>query len=181
MPALPSAAWERAKGALENIPEALHQKIDHFNAMVDAELIVPFQKYIFYPIITIMTAYLAFGAVAPPQAVEENLSGFYYDAWLVLGLAFPPLSILGRHFYERAAKAEEGNSAYGGAYTMLFGDFGVWSSIVVYVVCTIDTFWWGQGLWAVGFVLMGIPACAIFTYRSARRVIQIRRRETRLA
>lgn len=150
--------------------------------MVDAELIVPFQKYVYYPVIVAMTAYLAFGAAAPPQAIEENLAGIYYDAWLMLGIAFPPLSIWGRHLFEAAGRKPVGatNHGYGGAWMMLWGDFGVWSAIFVYVACTIDTFWWGQGLWAVGFVLMGLPGGAIFTYRSARRLRQIKRIERRL-
>lgn len=159
----------------------LARKIDVFNAMVDAELIVPFQKYVYYPIIAIITTYLAFGAVGPPQAIEENLSGLYYGAWLLLGIAFPPLSLLGRRLYEKAPRSDgDANGAYGGALMMLFGDFGVWSAILIYVTCTVDTFWWGQGLWAVGFVLMGIPGGGIFTYRSVRRLMQIKRRESRI-
>lgn len=156
-----------------------HRKITLFNAMVDAELIVPFQKYVYYPIITAITAYLTFGAVAVPQAVEANLSGLYLDGWLALGLICPPMSLAGRQFYERA-REKMPNGGYGGALLMLFGDLGVWSAIIIYVQCTADTFWWGQGLWAVGFVLMGVPGGAIFTYRSLRRLRQIRHRERRM-
>lgn len=166
--------WERLR-------DKATQRMREFNTLVDAEQIIPFQKYVYYPVITVMTLYLAVGAQAPPQAIEENLSGAYYDAWLALGIAFPPLSLIGRHLYESAPRKNgDSNSAYGGAVMMLGGDFGVWSAIIVYVICTADTFWWGQGLWAVGFVLMGVPGGGIFTYRSWRRLRQIRRRETRL-
>ena len=152
-------------------------QVAQFNAMVDTELIIPFQKFVYYPIIIGMTTYLAFGASTPPQAIEENLAGIYYWAWLVLGLVFPPMSLMGRHLYRQAPNRGAGNGAYGGALLMLFGDFGTWSAVLVYILCTVNTFWWGQGLWAVGFVMMGALGGAIFTYRSARRLLQIKHRE----
>jgi hypothetical protein len=149
-----------------------------FNAMVDAELIEPFQSFVYYPMIILFTAYLAFFADGPPQSVEDTLGTFSYGIWLILGTAFPALSMFGRHLYNSASKTCDGepNSAYGGAWLMLAGDFGVWGAINGYMACVGNTAWWGQGLWAVGFVLMGVPGGAMFTYRSFRRLRQIRRR-----
>jgi len=174
---------KRLRRAVDRLKERRRKLAFDFNAMVDAELIVPFQRYVYYPVITGMTLYLAVGAAAPPQAIEENLtSDLGYGTWLGLGIAFPVLSLFGRHLYESAQKKQPGesNGAYGGAIMMLGGDFGVWSAIVIYILCTVNTFWWGQGLWAVGFVLMGVPGGGIFTYRSWRRLRQIRRREVKL-
>lgn len=149
-----------------------------FNAMVDAELIVPFQTFVYYPIIIGFTLYLAFFAVGPPQGVDTSLGHLAYGCWLVLGSAFPALSLFGRHLFNNAAKKADGepNSAYGGAWLMLAGDFGVWCSICIYLYCVFNAAWWGQAFWGLGFVVMGIPGGGIFTYRSARRLRQIRRR-----
>lgn len=156
----------------------LRRRIDKFNLIVDAELIEPFQKFVYYPVIIVFTAYLALVADGPPQAIEDTLGAFPYTVWLILGTFFPALSLFGRHLYNSAAKTAPGepNSAFGGAWLMLAGDLGVWGAIIGYLACVGNTAWWGQGLWAVGFVLMGVPGGAIFTYRSFRRLRQIKNR-----
>lgn len=149
-----------------------------FNALVDAELIVPFQTYVYYPIIIVFSLYLAFFADGKPQGVDQKLGDGAYYCWLALGSLFPALSLVGRRMFNAAAKTAVGepNSAWGGAYFMLSGDFGVWLGIIIYLACVMDAAWWGQAFWGLGFVLMGIPGGAIFTYRSLRRLRQIRSR-----
>ncbi len=157
----------------------LWARLSTFNAMVDSELIVPFQTYVYYPVIVLMTGYSAFGADMPPQVIEQNLAGWYYWGWLALGMVFPPMAMFGRWLYENALKHDSRNGGYGGALLMFFGDFGAWSAVVVYIVCTADTFWWGQALWASGFVLLAAHTSSMFTYRSLRRLVQIERRSRR--
>jgi hypothetical protein len=146
--------------------------------MVDAELIVPFQRYVYYPLIISFSLYLAFLADGAPQGVDVTLGHGYYYVWLVLGSVFPALSLFGRYLFEASAKTVDGepNSAYGGAWLMLGGDFGVWSAILIYLACVINAAWWGQAFWGLGFVFMGVPGGAIFTYRSYRRLRQINQR-----
>lgn len=146
--------------------------------MVDAELIIPFQKYVYYPIIIGFSLYLAFLGQGMPQGVDDVLGDTAYACWLVLGSAFPALSLFGRHLFDSAAKVAEGepNNAYGGAWLMLAGDFGLWLAIIIYVACMVGTAWLGEPFWGLGFVLMGIPGGAIFTYRSSRRLRQIKKR-----
>jgi hypothetical protein len=153
-------------------------RLERFNAMVDAELIKPFQVFVYYPIIIAFTLYLALFADGPPQGVDAELGDVGYYCWLMLGSVFPAASLLGRYLFESAAKTAEGdpNSAYGGAWLMFGGDFGVWMAIDIYLYCVFGAAWWGEAFWGLGFVLMGVPGGAIFTYRSMRRLRQIRRR-----
>lgn len=171
--------WRRLREVdPRQIRDALVERGKKFNAVIDAEQIEPFQKYVYYPIVITFTVYLAFFADGPPQAVEETLGTLAYDCWLMLGAVFPALSLLGRRLYNNAARTAPGepNSAYGGAWLMLAGDFGVWQAIAIFMACVLNAAWWGQAFWGLGFVVMGIPGGGIFTYRSARRLRQIRRR-----
>lgn len=149
-----------------------------FNVMVDKEQITPFQIYVYYPIIIVFTLYLAIFADGPPQGVDQKLGDTAYYCWLALASVFPALSLIGRRMYDAAAKTAEGepNSAWGGACFMLVGDFWVWQAIIIYFACVVGAAWWGEAFWGLGFTLMGIPGGAIFTYRSLRRLRQIRSR-----
>jgi hypothetical protein len=53
----------------------------------------------------------------------------------------------------------------------------VWGAIITYIACVINTSLWGQGLYGAFFVLMGVPGGFMFTLRSVRRLLQIRRNE----
>lgn len=171
--------WQRLREIdPRQVLNALVERGQKFNAMVDAELIIPFQKFVYYPIIIGFTMYLAFFADGAPQGVNESLGGSAYVCWLILGSVFPALSLFGRYLFDSAAKTAPGepNSAYGGAWLMLAGDFGVWSAIGIYLACVVNAAWWGQAFWGLGFVVMGIPGGGIFTYRSIRRIRQIKNR-----
>jgi hypothetical protein len=156
----------------------LRARWDKFNTMVDAEQIIPFQKYVYYPLITVFSLYLAFFADGKPQGVDESLGNTAYICWLALGSACPTISLFGRYLFDSSIKRapDEPNSAYGGSSLMLTGDAGVWASIIIYLYCTIGAAWWGDPMWGLAFVLMGVPGGGIFTYRSWRRRREIHRR-----
>ncbi|MCX8559751.1 hypothetical protein OS122_02410 [Mycolicibacterium mucogenicum] len=158
--------------------ERLRRRWAAFNALVDAEQIVPFQRYVYYPLIIGFSLYLAFITSEKPQGVDVLLGHSAYHCWLVLGSVFPAASLLGRKLFDSSLNRGPGepNSAYGGACLMLAGDAGVWAAIVIYLSCLFSEAWWGEALWGTGFVVMGVPGGAIFTYRSWRRMRQIRRR-----
>lgn len=174
----PDDAESRLSRALALIASYVRVRRDQFHVVVDAELIVPFQKYVYYPIISVFTLYLVFFADGAPQYVDRTLGDSAYWCWLALGSAFPALSLFGRHLYDISLKAAEGepNSAYGGARLMLAGDFGVWMAIIIYLGCVFGAAWWGEAVWGIAFVVMGIPGGGIFTYRSLRRMRQIKDR-----
>lgn len=136
----------------------------------------------YYVLITVAGVNLMFVADEPPQMLQDSLGPQYYAAWLVLNLVCPPMALFGRWITSRAAKKPPGqpNSAYGAAVLQLAGDGGVWGAIIVYVACVINTTWWGQGLYGAFFVLMGVPGGFMFALRSARRLLQIKRRERRM-
>lgn len=161
--------------------DRLRRRWAKFNAMVDLEQIVPFQKYVYYPLIILFSLHLAFFADGKPQGVDRTLGDTAYYCWLVLGSAFPALSLFGRYLFDSSLKIPEGepNSAYGGASLMLAGDFGVWMAICIYLGCILGAAWWGEAVWGLAFVLMGVPGGGIFTYRSFRRRRQIQRRAAR--
>lgn len=146
--------------------------------MVDDEGIKPFQKYVYYPLIIAVTMYLILFATSPPAGLDTTLDTPAYYGWLALGSLFPALSLLGRYLYDSAIKTrpDEPNSAYGGAKLMLAGDAGVWLAIIIYLVSVIGAAAWGDAYWGLAFEAMGVPGGAIFTYRSWRRMHQIKRR-----
>lgn len=148
-----------------------------FDRIVDAESIVAFQQYIYYPFIILFTGYLVIGAGGPPQSIEETLGTTSYHLWLVLGTVFPVLTLIGRRLCNPTEKAGL-TPKPGHALLQLAGDFGVWSAIVVYMLCVGNTFWWGQAIWGVGFVAMGVPGGFVLTYRSWRRWRQSKRHAT---
>ena len=156
----------------------IRKRWDAFNAMVDAEQIIPFQRFVYYPLIIGFSIYLAFFADGKPQGVDQILGDTAYWGWLALGSVFPALSLFGRHLFDSSLKRAPGepNSAYGGACLMLAGDFGVWMSICIYLSCILGAAWWGEALWGIAFCFMGVPGGGIFTYRSFRRLRQIKGR-----
>jgi hypothetical protein len=160
------------------VPDRFRRRLVAFNAMVDAELIAPFHKYIYYPTIIVFTLHLMLFAKTPPEGIDEVLDAPAYYGWLSLGSLFPALSLFGRHLYDSALATteDEPNSAYGGARLMLTGDAGVWLGIIIYLACIVGTSSWDDAYWGLAFEVMGVPGGAIFTYRSWRRMRQIQRR-----
>jgi hypothetical protein len=159
----------------------LRRRLRAFLTAIDAESIASFQA-MYYTLIITAGLYLVFAATAPPQNVEPVMGHPQYQWWLGLNIVCPAMSLIGRRLTTRAGKAAPGepNPGLGAAWMQLTGDAGVWFAIILYVWCVAATSWWGQGLYGAFFVLMGIPGGGMFTLRSFRRLLQIKRREKRL-
>lgn len=148
---------------------------------IDAESIRTFQT-MYYVLIIAAGLYLLLAASGPPQTIEETLGNPEYKIWLTANIVCPLMTLVGRRVYRLAAAVPPGepNSARGGAWLQIAGDGGVWAAICIYVLCVFNTSEWGQGLYAVFFVIMGIPGGAMFTLRSVRRVREIKKHDRRL-
>lgn len=119
----------------------------------------------------------------PPEAVAVSLGHPYYEGWVWLNVACPPMTLIGRRIFSKVGKDSEPgdpNGSHGAALLMLAGDGGVFGLIVIYTACLVNTVYWGQPLYTTIYFLMGIPGGFMFTLRSVRRLMQIRRRARRL-
>jgi hypothetical protein len=111
--------------------------------------------------------------------VDDMLGQTSYRAWLLMNFVCPPLTLIGRHITSRAAmKAhDEPNGAWGAAWLQLVGDFGVWSGVNVFVYerFRYDPVWWREDVYTALFMLMGVLGGLMFTFRSVRRLVSIKR------
>lgn len=152
-----------------------------FIKAVDDERITPFQ--LIYDIIFVCAGlYLGLVAQVPPQNIEPVMGSMYYDWWLALNIVCPILTQLGRYLTAKAARTPVGepNPALGAAWLQFTGDFGIWCVVAIYLVCVAQTAYWGQAIYAIFFVFMGVPGGFLFTLRSWRRIHQIGHRERRM-
>lgn len=142
---------------------------------VDHELVWIFQ--LTYDIIFILAGlYLGLIAYGPPQNVEPVMGPLFYQAWVWLNVVCPVMTQLGRYLTGSAARVQPDhpNSSVGGATLQLTGDLGIWGIVLIYLACVFQTTSWGQAVYAVFFVGMGVPGGFLFTFRSARRIKQIK-------
>jgi hypothetical protein len=160
---------------------ALVRRYKAFLTVLDAESIVAFQA-MYYTIIAGAGLYLWLAADAPPQNVEPVMGHVQYQLWLGLNIICPIGTLVGRWLTSRSAKIDAGepNPALGAAWLQFVCDAGVWGAIAIYVACIFETTEWGAGLYGAFFVLMGIPGGFMFTLRSGRRLLQIKKRERRM-
>lgn len=148
-----------------------------FNSRVDEEAVTTL-KWIFYPMIVVAGLYSGLAADEQTAAIAETLGHPILLFWLAMNVGCPIIALCGQTLYRRAAEKSEGedNNAVGGAWFQLWGDTGVFGAISIAFVSWATTFTWGQPMYFTFFFLMGIPASALFSYRSWRRLRQIRRR-----
>lgn len=149
-----------------------------FLRSLDREQVGSF-KITYYLFIIAGGLYLLFAADGVPDPIAASMGHPYYEVWLLFNIGCPTVTLLGRWVMSVAAEKGQGeaNSAIGGAWMRLFGDMGVWGAIIIYTVCVITSGWWGQPLYAVFYVMMGVPGGFMFTLRSWRRLRQIGHRE----
>lgn len=149
---------------------------------LDAESVSTFQT-MYYCLFTMSAVLLIFFPDFHLKYVSSELGRLYYDAWLAINLICPSITLIGRHLTARASRARPGqpNSAYGAAWLQLCGDTGVWGNILVYVSSMIVTGWWSKEIYTFAFLMMGVAGGAMFTARSARRILQIEFRSRRAA
>lgn len=153
-----------------------------FYSDLDAESIRQFQT-MYYWLIVFAGIYQII-SLGPPEAVASSLGHPYYEFWVLLNILCPPMTLIGRRIFIRVGRDTlpgEPNSSRGAALLMLAGDGGVWGLILIYTACLVNTAYWGQPLYTTIYFLMGIPGGFMFTLRSSRRLVQIKRREQRLS
>jgi hypothetical protein len=143
---------------------------------LDAESISTFQS-MYYVIFTVTSVLLIFFPDFHVQYVSAELGPNYYDAWVLINLICPMLTLIGRRLTTLSAKIEPGrpNPAYGAAWLQLCGDSGVWGNVLVYVSSMVMTGWWAKEIYVFAFLMMGVAGGAMFTARSMRRIMQIDR------
>jgi hypothetical protein len=147
---------------------------------LDAESVSTFQS-MYYVIFTTTSIFLIFFPDFHVQYVSAEVGPNYYDAWVMVNLVCPSLTLIGRRLTTLAARVASGhpNSAYGAAWLQLCGDSGVWGNVLVYVSSMIATGWWAKEIYVFAFLMMGVAGGGMFTARSMRRIMQINQQNRR--
>lgn len=156
-------------------------RLDRLLSPLDAEKVTGHQT-VYYVLMATAGLYLWLGARNPTATLEDTLGPTFYNAWLILNIACPLVSLYGRRLITVASRIrpDEPNPALAGAWLQLAGDGGAWGAVIVYIACIFNTTYWGQAIYPSFFVLMGVPAGFMFTVRSWRRISQINRLAKRL-
>lgn len=144
---------------------------------LDSEKVSTFQT-MYYVVFTAFAASLLFAPCLPEQDAARILRPFIYHAWLAMNLVCPSMTLIGRKLTTRSASVAPGepSPALGAAWLQLAGDMGVWGSVLLWCGVMIQSTWWHQNLFVAYFMLMGVLGGAMFTARSARRMIAIGRK-----
>lgn len=102
-----------------------------------------------------------------------------YRGWTLIVTLCPPITLIGRRLAASAVGLQPGdeNSAWGGAWYQFTGDLGVWSAIniLAYELWRFDHQWWKENLFLSLFLLMGVLGGFMFTFRSVRRLVEVKR------
>lgn len=134
-----------------------HVKYKFFRVL-DAEGVGIFQAIVYLHIGPIAGLYGLLVARGTPQAVEDSM-GPHFNAlwlWLCMGILF---CLAGKLIKWDA-----------GMWMQLAGDIAASSSLLVYIIATIDSAWWGKALYAV-FLTAAIFECTLLLIiRDIRRI-----------
>lgn len=179
--AAPHAVIQGVKATPRVVATSYRNRRNGFYAAIDSESMVPFQTMYYY-IFIVAGVYLIFLATEQVQAVEPVMGDHQYIIWCWLNIVCPTLSLVGRWVYKRAAgKAPgENNASVAASVLQLTGDFGIWWTVNIYLICFIQTTEFGSAVYGVFFCFMGFPGGFMFTLRSLRRLEQIRHKESLL-
>lgn len=146
--------------------------------LLDREQVQAFQG-MYYVIFVLGALVLMFVPGADIGPVDDMLGPTSYQAWLIMNLICPPLTLIGRRLTTLAVRKapNEPNSAWGAAWLQFTGDLGVWLgvNIFVYEMFRFSAAWWLYNVYFTIFMLMGILGGSMFTFRSSRRLIEIKR------
>lgn len=148
---------------------------------LDSERFQTLQAF-YYPMLVFAGFYMYQVADEPTKSALHTLGDGVYEGWILLHLFCPTMSLIGRRLYTYSARVEAGhpNPAYGAAWMMFWGDFGVLSAIWIYTFCLIEHYTVGQPPYTTFYFLMGIPGGTLFTWRSWRRIREIHKLEKRM-
>jgi hypothetical protein len=103
-----------------------------------------------------------------------------YTAWAWIVVVCPPITLIGRRLTNLSTGRAPGDSnpAWGAAWLQFTGDLGVWLavSVFVYELFRFDRHWWSANLFLLLFLIMGVLGGFMFTVRSVRRLVGVKRR-----
>ena len=142
----------------------LHNGIRKFWDVLDAEGVGIFQGIVYIHIVYIHIGPLAglYGLVVAggtPQAVEDAMGPHFNAAWLWLCLGIS-LCMAGKLIKWDA-----------GMWLQLSGDFAASSVLLVYIIATVDSAWFGKALFAVFLVAAIFECTLLLIIRDVRRII----------
>lgn len=149
--------------------------------MLDREQVLAFQG-MYYALFSVGGALMLFvpGIDAAAGQVYLMLGPASYGAWTLMVMLCPPITMLGRRLTARSTGLKPGdpNSAWGAAWLQFTGDFGVWSAINIFCweLWRFDHQWWSENLFLFLFLLMGVLGGFMFTFRSVRRLVGVKRK-----
>lgn len=146
---------------MTHFKRVLRQRWERFWFLVDSESILVNQM-LFYVFISLGGLYNIAAADVPVQVMEWSTSGGFYSFWLWMCFLGPLATIIG--------KACKHTWAYAGLWLQLAGDTATWLIFVTYVTATVDSAFWGKGLFAGFLVLACLMGTPIFIARDIRRL-----------
>ena len=126
--------------------------------MLDAEGVGIFQAIVYVHIGLFAGLYGLLVAGATPQVVEESMGPVWNGCWLWMCLAIMTCLVgkLVRHD--------------SGMWMQLSGDFAACVVLLVYIVATLNSAWWGKALFGV-FLAAAIFECTLLLIvRDVRRI-----------
>lgn len=149
--------------------------------MLDREQVLAFQG-MYYVLFSVGGAVMLLvpGVDAAAGQVYLMLGEVSYRAWALMVMLCPPITMIGRRLTARSTGLAPGtpNSAWGAAWLQFTGDFGVWSAINIFSweLWRFDHQWWSENLFLFLFLLMGVLGGFMFTFRSVRRLVGVKRK-----
>lgn len=153
--------------------------------MLDREQVLAFQG-MYYVLFSLGGAAMLTvpGIDAAAGHMYLMLGGVSYRAWAVMVALCPMFTLIGRRLTARSTglHPDEPHSAWGAAWLQLTGDSGLWAAINIfcYELFRYDRQWWSENLFLFLLLIMGVLGGFMFTFRSVRRLVEIKRYVRRL-
>lgn len=148
--------------------------------LLDREQVLAFQG-MYYTVFCIGGLLMLFvpGIDAAAGQVYLMLGPTSYRGWAAMVVVCPPITLVGRRLTTMSTGRAPGdpNPAWGAAWLQFTGDFGVWTAINIFCweLFRYDHQWWSENLFLFLFLLMGVLGGFMFTFRSVRRLVDIKR------
>jgi hypothetical protein len=148
--------------------------------MLDREQVLAFQG-MYYVLFSVGGAAMLLvpGIDAAAGQVYLMLGPASYRGWAIMVTLCPPITMIGRRLTSRSTGLAAGdpNPAWGAAWLQFTGDFGVWTAINIFCweLFRYDHHWWSENLFLFLFLVMGVLGGFMFTFRSVRRLVAIKR------
>lgn len=144
------------------IPQRIKHRYRHakhrFFTLLDAEGVGVFQALVYWHIGFAAGLYGLLVAGGTPQAVEDAMGPVWNAIWLWLCLAIM-VCLVGKRIHWDA-----------GMWLQLSGDLAASGVLLIYIVATLESSWWGQALFGV-FLAAAIWECTLLLItRDIRRI-----------